>query len=365
MNSKMKITRTKKMKWDKKNDIFALMCGHGTQTNGVWDCGCTYGDYTEAELMLAITKVAVKWLRKSGVRVISDADTNNNKNIIECVKWANNTKGCKAYMSLHCDYQYQKKGIAPLYVSAEGKEMATTVGKYVAKKMGMTWRGAFKRTDLHELNQTSMTAVIFECGAIKADLKYLKDYKKYGKVVAKGICKYIGVPFYVSPATTRRKNFAKKANSMFNTMLKKKFKYTRSWTDCALDWKGALKKKKSNCSCAVSYVLQQAGNGYLKDGQIFWLNGDKVSYRGKGAKKQLAKVATILHPHKPPKKAGLKVGDICGYKNNPHTMIFAGWSKNGYPLWDSVSTSDLKAKKFPRHKKSYDNKTISTIVRLK
>ena len=63
------------MKWDKKKDIIAVMVGHGTMTNGVWDSGSAYGKYTEAELMLPIVKAAVSLLRKSGIRVVTDVDT--------------------------------------------------------------------------------------------------------------------------------------------------------------------------------------------------------------------------------------------------------------------------------------------------
>ena len=36
----------------------ALMCGHGRSVDGSWDPGCAYGKYTEAGLMLPITKAA-------------------------------------------------------------------------------------------------------------------------------------------------------------------------------------------------------------------------------------------------------------------------------------------------------------------
>lgn len=171
---------------------FALMVGHGTQTNGVWDGGCAYGGYTEAALMLKITKVAVKYLRDRGVEVITDADKNNNKNMIACVAWANKEK-VDYYMSVHCDYYLATAGVAPLYVSASGKKMATSVGEYIAKKMGMKWKGAFKRTNLYELNATNMPSVILETGAIKRDLKYLKEYKKYGTALGQAICNYLGI----------------------------------------------------------------------------------------------------------------------------------------------------------------------------
>lgn len=182
------------MSWNLKNDVFALMCGHGKSLDGSWDSGCVYGKYTEAALCQNITKEAVRWLRKMGVRVISDSDSKNNKNMTACVTWANE-EHAKYYMSVHCDYSGASKGVYPLYVSRYGKKMAKAVGKAVAKDMGMKYKGVCRRTDLYELNATDMTAVIFETGAIKADLAKLKDYKKYGKALAKAICKYINVPF--------------------------------------------------------------------------------------------------------------------------------------------------------------------------
>lgn len=172
----------------------ALMCGHGKSTDGSWDCGTSYGGNNEAALMLPITKAAVKYLRASGVTVISDADTNNNKNMIADVKWANSEK-VSIYVSLHCDWYKAPTGTMPLYVSAKGKALATAINKAVMSGMSMKTRGVTKRTDLYELNYTDAPACIFETGSIKADIKKLKDSDKYGKCIAQGICNYLGVAF--------------------------------------------------------------------------------------------------------------------------------------------------------------------------
>lgn len=177
------------MSWNK-DDIFALMCGHGKSLDGSWDPGCVYGSYTEAALMLPIVKEAAKYLRSKGIKVITDADKDNNRNMTSCVQWSNK-KGAKLYISVHCDYKGATKGVAPLYVSSAGKKMAKAVGKSVASQMGMTWKGAIKRKDLYELNATNCPAVIFETGAIKADLKSLKKADQYGKALGKAIYKYI------------------------------------------------------------------------------------------------------------------------------------------------------------------------------
>ena len=182
------------MAWNKNKDVFALMVGHGKSIDGSWDSGCTYSKYTEAGLMLKIVKVAVKHLRASGVKVLTDADKDNNRNMISCVTWANK-QAAKCYMSVHCDYKLASAGVYPLYVSSGGKKMCDTIGKAVAKDMGMKYKGAGRRPDLYELTATNMTACVFETGAIKADLSKLKDADKYGKALAKAICRYIGVEF--------------------------------------------------------------------------------------------------------------------------------------------------------------------------
>lgn len=187
--------------WNKKKDIFALMTGHGRSLDGSWDCGCVYGKYTEATLCQNITKVAVKYLRKNGIKVISDSDNKNDKNMVACVSWANE-KNAKRYMSCHVDFAGATKGVYPLYMSSEGLKMARAVGKSVAKQMGMRYKGACRRTDLYELSATTMPAVIFECGAIKADLSKLKQSEKYGKALAKAICNYLGVDFMESAGIT-------------------------------------------------------------------------------------------------------------------------------------------------------------------
>lgn len=177
----------------------AVQCGHGVSLDGSWDSGCAYKSggkqYTEAALMLPITKAAVKYLRASGVKVITDADHGNNKNMIEDVRWANRV-GAALYVSIHCDYYGAPKGVMPLYVSGSGKKLAKSLNSAVKKGVGMRSRGVQRRTDLWELNGTDMPACILETGSIKADLATLKNHPdKYGKAIAKGICKYMGVKF--------------------------------------------------------------------------------------------------------------------------------------------------------------------------
>ena len=348
------------MKWNTKTDTLALMVGHGRSLDGSWDPGCTYGIYTEAGLMLHIVQEAVSLLRKSGVKVITDADDANNRNMKASVAWANNKKA-RLYMSVHCDNRVNATtkaptGIAPLYVSAAGKKFADAVGKYIAKKLDMKWLGAHKRTDLYELNATDMTSCILETGFIKADLKKLKAAKTYGRTLAKAILKYIGVPVYVSKQTQLRRKEAE----ILAYMNAHHFKYTRSWKDCAMTWKGAKKLRRANCSCTMSYCAQEVH--LLEPGQIFWFNKTKIVCKGKGTKKTLKKNFRILTPRKTPKNADLKRGDFT-CSGSAHTQAFGGMS-GGHPTWYSWAPSDV-GKKQPRHKKSYDKRKVTIVMRPK
>lgn len=176
----------------KQDHKIAVICGHGRMTDGRWDPGCTYGAYTEAGLMLPITRAAVKILRDRGVTVLSDADNGNNRNMVAAVDWANQERA-EIYVSIHCDYSGAPVGVMPLYVSDAGKKIAEALNNAVTSGMDMPSRGVKKRTDLYELNATEMPAVILETGSIKLDLTRLKDFDRYGRCIAEGILNYLGI----------------------------------------------------------------------------------------------------------------------------------------------------------------------------
>jgi len=172
----------------------ALIVGHGISTNGAWDCGCTDGNYTEANLMYSIVGAAVPILRAAGVKVLTDWDTKNDRNMTYTVRDAN-AAGVDAYMSLHCDYNQAPTGTYPLYYSgsASGLKLANAVNASVMSVMGMSTRGVTPKTDLYELSATDAPSCIFETGSIRADISKLLDFNTYGKAIAYGIMDYFGV----------------------------------------------------------------------------------------------------------------------------------------------------------------------------
>lgn len=223
------------MKWNKKTDSIYLAVGHGTQTNGVWDSGCVYGKYTEADIMLPIVKAAVALLKKSGVKVYTDADKNNNKNMTATVAEANK-KNVTLYASVHCDYYKATSGVMFYYGSTKGKKFGDAVCKYMAKKMKLKFKGGTKDLQKYEVKGPKASSVILELGAIKADLAKLKEAKKYGRTLAKAICKYIGVTVYVS----NRTKIAREADELCYPNNPKAAKYPSGKPTAA--YKKALKK---------------------------------------------------------------------------------------------------------------------------
>ena len=184
-----------------------IYCGHGTQTNGVWDSGATYGNEKEATRMLPITEAFVKYAKINGFEVVTDVPKNN-INMIEQVK-KSEKNDVDVHIAIHCDWYKASSGSFGLYCkgSKNGKKLATCLNTYVKKLTGIRSKGVIARTDLYELNETSMPACVFECGSIKAD-RYewdtAKEADEYGKALCMGLCKYYGKTFVEKKATTTK-----------------------------------------------------------------------------------------------------------------------------------------------------------------
>lgn len=174
----------------KKTGHVYLATGHGIMTNGKWDPGCVDGKYTEAGLMLPIVKIAVSHLRNWGIKVTSDADHNNNKNMTATVAEANRV-GADVYISLHCDYNQAPSGTLPIIYpgSQSGIRLANCLIGSVKLRMGLGTRGILQRDD-YEVSATNMPACIFETGSIRADINKLLDFNKYAEAIAQGIYDY-------------------------------------------------------------------------------------------------------------------------------------------------------------------------------
>jgi N-acetylmuramoyl-L-alanine amidase len=230
----------------------AVFCGHGKSLDGSNDVGTAYGGKTEVGYCLPITKACVKYLKASGIEVITDVP-NNSINMIKQVQKAN-SENVEIEMSIHCDWYKGYKKVSPLYVSSAGKKLAKCVNDAVKAGMSMKSTGVVKRTDLYELNYTDMPAVILETSSI-LDHAHLSQSDKYGKSIAKGICKYLGVTFKDGSETSAETT-------------KTIYRVRKTWTDTKSQ-KGAFSSFANAKKCADKYNLN-----------VYDTNGKKV-YEGK------------------------------------------------------------------------------------
>ena len=230
----------------KKNKV-AVFCGHGKSLDGSNDVGTAYGGHTEVGYCLPITKACVKYLKASGIEVVTDVPKNN-INMVKQVQLANK-ENVELEMSIHCDWYKGYKKVSPLYVSAKGKKLAKCVNDSVKKGMNMPSTGVVRRTDLYELNQTDMPAILLETSSI-LDHKHLSQSDRYGKSIAQGICKYLGVPF------------------QSKAPVKQTYRVRKTWSDVKSQ-KGAFTDLENAKKCANKYHMN-----------VYNANGKKV-YTGK------------------------------------------------------------------------------------
>ena len=167
--------------------------GHGIQTNGLPDNGCSFNNVTEAQLTGPIAASLVTTLRQHGLTVGSDVDSGNDRNITRTVQDANRN-GAKLYVSVHCDYALAPSGTLPIChpASLEGYRLAQCLDHAVRTRLPIGGRGILRRSDF-EVTATHMPAVIFETGSISADLTLLRDHAAiYGQAMASGILDFLG-----------------------------------------------------------------------------------------------------------------------------------------------------------------------------
>ena len=175
----------------------------GAKDNGsASDTACTWSDgtteYVEADVMLPIAKSMVKYLRDSGVTVITDADSGNDSNLFAALDYME-THQVDAFVNLHCDYEGADSGTMPLYRTDEQKALGLALSKGVHEYIDIPDRGPQYREDLDTLNseKPKCPAVLFETGCISSDNKILTtQYDEYGKGLAKGMCDFLGIRFH-------------------------------------------------------------------------------------------------------------------------------------------------------------------------
>lgn len=207
--------------------VIGAWVGHGKSTDGSWDPGCVYKDWTEADRALLITQSFVNSMRTSGATVYTDAFDGNNKNMIKQVETSNKKK-VDIHIAFHLDWSGAPSGTLGIHYpgSEKGKKLAKAMCDAVKSEIGLKSRGTSARGDLYEVKQTKMTAAIMECGSIKADIKYFDTEKEcvaFGKALAMGACEYAGIKYKEKTTVTKKvkyetNSYAKKIKTALKTL---------------------------------------------------------------------------------------------------------------------------------------------------
>ena len=173
--------------------------GHGTDDHDIWDPGCIWNGYEEADLMVPIARAMANSLKRSGVVVYTDAYSGNNKNLEETLDFLEEHKDeIDAFVNIHCDYEGAEPGTMPLYKTDKQKALARVLNDGVHSMVDISDRGLTLRTDMKTLNNERVhcPAVLFETGSIEGDFTVLTEHAKaYGRGLAKGMCEYLDVPW--------------------------------------------------------------------------------------------------------------------------------------------------------------------------
>lgn len=113
-------------------------------------------------------------------------------------------------------------------------------------------------------------------------------------------------------------------------------------------------KRTGNCAHFVCWALRSAG--LLPEKGWFYIKGGTINYQGSGSERTLIaeyidKYFEIIYVNKPIKDAGLKHGDIVGFKSIAHTCVFDKYDDTTkmFVFWDGGTAANKDGKKYDCH----------------
>lgn len=166
--------------------------GHLQESSGAVGNG-----FREVDLNNSIAKYAVAALERSNIEVLVTQGT--------LAARCNAEKSFKAncFVSIH-NNAGGGDGTEVLYCSNNGKKLAQCLLDTVLEANLNNSRGLKYRNDLYVLKNTASPAALIECAFMDTvDIQAVDEEherKAFGEMIAKGICKYLGIPFVVASA---------------------------------------------------------------------------------------------------------------------------------------------------------------------
>lgn len=197
---------------------------------------------------------------------------------------------------------------------------------------------------------------VFGSKTLNAVQKFKKDnnmglVNRFGRKALRRLVRLTGAETIASRTLASYK-------AVFEYMKRHGFRYKGSWRENARSWKGAKKRRTSNCSSAIYYSLKR--EGILKDSQLFWLHNHDLVTKGAGTRKRLLEFYTLAFPDKRPEDLKIKKGTICGYGGAGHTQAYAKRNKHDDAMFFSFGSGDV-GKDMPRVNK-YSDRIITIML---
>lgn len=171
-----------------------IAVGHGRKDDGRYDPGAADGVHNEQRDAKPVARACTLRLRERyGLVVASEHEMADDPAFRGTTRWANRLKP-KCIVSFHYDWNKAPLGAFMIATSDAGRRLGWAIEAQV-KQAGFAIRDyPDDRDNLYLLNNTTMPAVIFECGRIGSEpVDEVHEQEALGRAAADGIADYLGV----------------------------------------------------------------------------------------------------------------------------------------------------------------------------
>ncbi|RGX10520.1 N-acetylmuramoyl-L-alanine amidase [Paraclostridium sordellii] len=181
--------------------------GHGGYDSGAPGLhGCL-----EKDIVLEVSNRVNSYLKTQDIKNINTRTTDVFVSLNERSNKANNL-GVNSFVSIHCNSSDNPnaQGLETYCYKFKYRPLADAIHSEIIKEGLYTKNRGVKEGNLHVVRETNMDACLVELGFITNEEDYnliMNNKDRFAKAIAKGICKFNGVPWKESSNTTSNEGF--------------------------------------------------------------------------------------------------------------------------------------------------------------
>ncbi|MVO70796.1 SH3 domain-containing protein [Paeniclostridium sordellii] len=181
--------------------------GHGGYDSGAPGLhGCL-----EKDIVLEVSNKINDYLKTQDIKNINTRTTDVFVSLNERSNKANNL-GVNSFVSIHCNSSDNQnaQGLETYCYKFKYRPLADAIHSEIIKEGLYTKNRGVKEGNLHVVRETNMDACLVELGFITNEEDYsliMNNKDRFAKAIAKGICKFNGVPWKESSNTTSNEGF--------------------------------------------------------------------------------------------------------------------------------------------------------------